>query len=512
MTARVFGWFGVNAACLAIGLSGLAATAAAQPADWNVDRAEAVVPVAVAQVDVLNVSPGGGSGPGTRDCGQTSSLTDADFSGGSYTMQAGFAEGEWLAATYTLSAADFPIRIDLTECIFLVSNASVQTTTIWAVGFWEGTPLAGSQVAYYVADDLMMPYIRLGPGTAGANVQFSIDPGDPEQIIINDNGSHQFTMGYQIVQHNQQTQNPCFFAPPTCSNAFPCTDVSGLASAANNWLNGVNCGSFGCPPNGGWARFSTLSAACRPSGDWVMRCSWSPVNCQPGVGPCCLNGVCSVMTQTDCQQSGGTYQGDGTSCSGISCPPPATQACCFSNGGCLNLAPANCTGAGGTPGGPGTSCATYNCNPTGACCLPDGSCVGPVTPSQCSAQGGTFQGDGTSCGTTSCPQPQAACCFSNQFCLMLTQIDCTTAGGTWNAGATCADGNGNGTADACEAPPACPGDLDGDRDVDLSDLTRLLSNFGRQSGATPSDGDLDGDQDVDLSDLSAELSNFGRTC
>jgi hypothetical protein len=53
------------------------------------------------------------------------------------------------------------------------------------------------------------------------------------------------------------------------------------------------------------------------------------------------------------------------------------------------------------------------------------------------------------------------------------------------------------------------GDVDGDGDVDLSDLSELLSNYGMTSGATWADGDMDGDGDVDLSDLSALLSNYG---
>ena len=61
-------------------------------------------------------------------------------------------------------------------------------------------------------------------------------------------------------------------------------------------------------------------------------------------------------------------------------------------------------------------------------------------------------------------------------------------------------------------PCSLPGDLDNDRDVDLTDLATLLANFGTQSGGTPADGDVDGDTDVDLSDLSSLLANFGSTC
>jgi hypothetical protein len=57
-----------------------------------------------------------------------------------------------------------------------------------------------------------------------------------------------------------------------------------------------------------------------------------------------------------------------------------------------------------------------------------------------------------------------------------------------------------------------PADLDGDGEVDLSDLATLLAHFGVSSGAQHDDGDLDEDTDVDLSDLAVMLSQFGTTC
>lgn len=60
--------------------------------------------------------------------------------------------------------------------------------------------------------------------------------------------------------------------------------------------------------------------------------------------------------------------------------------------------------------------------------------------------------------------------------------------------------------------PLNPGDLDGDQDVDLSDLATLLSNFGTLSGAARADGDLDADGDVDIADLALLLANFGSSC
>lgn len=57
-----------------------------------------------------------------------------------------------------------------------------------------------------------------------------------------------------------------------------------------------------------------------------------------------------------------------------------------------------------------------------------------------------------------------------------------------------------------------PGDLNGDQQVDLTDMALLLSNYGIPSGATLDDGDLDGDGDVELGNLSILISYFGAIC
>ena len=57
-----------------------------------------------------------------------------------------------------------------------------------------------------------------------------------------------------------------------------------------------------------------------------------------------------------------------------------------------------------------------------------------------------------------------------------------------------------------------PGDLDGDNDIDLSDLAQLLAHYGMTGGATYADGDIDGDGNVSLSDLAALLAVYGVSC
>lgn len=58
----------------------------------------------------------------------------------------------------------------------------------------------------------------------------------------------------------------------------------------------------------------------------------------------------------------------------------------------------------------------------------------------------------------------------------------------------------------------CPGDLNGDQTISISDLTLLLSHFGTTSGATPEQGDLDGDGAISITDLAILLSVFGTVC
>jgi len=60
--------------------------------------------------------------------------------------------------------------------------------------------------------------------------------------------------------------------------------------------------------------------------------------------------------------------------------------------------------------------------------------------------------------------------------------------------------------------PWCFGDINGDNQVNLSDLAQLLSSYGLTSGAAYEDGDLDGDADVDLADLAALLAEYGVVC
>lgn len=64
------------------------------------------------------------------------------------------------------------------------------------------------------------------------------------------------------------------------------------------------------------------------------------------------------------------------------------------------------------------------------------------------------------------------------------------------------------------APPQCFGDADDDLDVDFSDITTVLANFGNNYLPSPGTGlgDADDDGDVDFTDITTILAQFGNTC
>ena len=425
-------------------------------------------------------------------------------------MQAGFAETEIAATSFLLEPSDFPLRVDLMEMIFATRSSTVQTTTHWSVMVWEGTPDNGTLVATFSSDGVLLPHIVLPPGDNGVNVAVSVDPGDPDQIIVTDDGSHTFSFGYRIDQHEGQVGSGCDLGDlPTCCNAFPVVDVSGLSSFTGNWLMGINCGPLGCPDNGGWANFQQLPGGpgqlCTPRGDWVMRVSWTALDCSGEPGACCLaDGSCLDVTPDDCEFLQGGFEGQGSSCAATTCPE-ADQACCFVNGSCLDLPPSSCEPAGGFPQGLNSICGQTECFASGACCLPDGTCADDMSPENCVAKDGLYQGSDTSCGGVECPDPLGACCFPTDFCLVLTEDECSSVGADWSGAQTdCTDADGDQVADVCESN--CVADLTGDGQVDAADLADLLVVWGVCGDCS---ADFDGDGKVDAADLADLLVAWG---
>jgi len=466
-------------------------------------------PIPIMLRDVIDLPAVTGDGypseGGIAECPQAiRTWSSANFSGGAFTAQQGFSQGEIAAVSFSVAADQFPLRVDLAEMIFATTSANVTTTTHWSVMFWEGTPATGQLIGTFSSDGKILPHLVMPPGTNGTNIQFSVDPGDPEQIILQNNGSGIVSVGYRIDKHHSLPGGPCG-AIPTNANAFPTTDTNGLGAPTTNWLFAINCGPFACPA--GWKSFNQLISVCKPSGDWNIRLTYTGLGCAPPTpGACCLpSGACTVASPDDCAAQSGTFQGANTNCAGVTCLPTGNVPCCFpATGNCLNLSFANCQLAGGVPGPIGLTCTGYTCFPTGACCKPDGTCA-VMSPGDCALASGLYQGNNTTCGQVNCPAPTGAACFPNNFCLLMTQADAAAAGASWKgAGTTCADNNFNGTADVCEIP-AIPGDINGDGFVNGADLAIVLGSWGPCGGCS---GDVTGDDLVDGADIAIVLGNW----
>lgn len=116
-------------------------------------------------------------------------------------------------------------------------------------------------------------------------------------------------------------------------------------------------------------------------------------------GACCIGTDCSILTAAACATAGGTYQGNGTTCSPNPCTP-ATGACCVDTT-CSITTESDCATMGGVYLGDSVPCDPDPCS-SGACCLPcsdvsGGGCNSGMTEADCVARGGTFKGLGSSC-------------------------------------------------------------------------------------------------------------------
>jgi hypothetical protein len=73
---------------------------------------------------------------------------------------------------------------------------------------------------------------------------------------------------------------------------------------------------------------------------------------------------------------------------------------------------------------------------TGACCLPDESCI-EGTEADCSAVSGVYQGHGTTCAQVNCAPTMGACCRPNGTCVYTTEADCASQSGTFHPQVAC---------------------------------------------------------------------------
>ncbi len=110
----------------------------------------------------------------------------------------------------------------------------------------------------------------------------------------------------------------------------------------------------------GWSGNSRLGFAFNPESGLAGAAGGTPPP-TPVTGACCLDGDCSITTQSICEAEGGDYQGDDTTCDPNPCPPEG--ACCVGSD-CTIETEDNCTGMGGTYQGDDITCDPNPCT----CC------------------------------------------------------------------------------------------------------------------------------------------------
>lgn len=455
--------------------------------------------------------PAGGAPRGTCPP-QSQTYSDLPFTGEvQVTLPPGMVAQEIAAATYTVPVGNWPIIVRTGEILW-GQNHFNSTTTAFTLLVWQGEPNTGTLVASYSSDGDLIPHVTLPfAGAQVVDLQVTVDPQDAEQIIVQNDGSNKFTVGFRIDQHNNPPTTSCTAPcsglgslpsvccpPDTNTNAWPAMDSAGPGpNGSQQWLFARDCpgatGLCSLAVHSGWTRLNNESVLPADYvNDWTIRAIYEPLNCILPDGACCKSdGSCEELPQSACTGIGGLYQGDETLCANVSCPQP-TGACCFMPSGCVNLTAADCSGAMGTWSGSGSSCATVICFPTGVCCMPDGSCLDAVRDTNCDNMGGTFLGDGTVCSGISCPQPFGACCQPS-FCLNLIETDCEQIpNAQWmGMGTDCVDANMNSIADDCEGGNPCDGvllgDFDGSTTVDGADVQGFISAL---LSASPSQGEI----------------------
>ncbi len=174
-----------------------------------------------------------------------------------------------------------------------------------------------------------------------------------------------------------------------------------------------------------------------------------------------------------------------------------TGACCLFDGSCIIMTEALCQTNDGTYQGDNSTCEDAVCATLGACCIPFDICV-VATIQECVGKlGGVLWAPEQDCVTFTCP-PLGACCEMDGTCRVTAEFSCEISSGLYQGdGVLCQD-------TSCAQP--CAADLDDNGTVGILDLLALLAAWGTDPNGPP---DFDGDANVGILDLLALLADWG---
>ncbi|HEX2836650.1 MAG TPA: choice-of-anchor X domain-containing protein [Phycisphaerales bacterium] len=141
---------------------------------------------------------------------------------------------------------------------------------------------------------------------------------------------------YTITTCNSVTAPGLFTSMSTNLTVFPAcpaegtTDLSPLsvacsASNCSNFIGGAPSTIFSLPMDAGVPYIIRVAKA--GSGTGIVAGPFRLDIMSESFGACCFpNGSCSTLLETSCATAGGTFWGQGTTCSNVTCPPPAAPA------------------------------------------------------------------------------------------------------------------------------------------------------------------------------------------
>jgi len=180
-----------------------------------------------------------------------------------------------------------------------------------------------------------------------------------------------------------------------------------------------------CTPDGGCLD-NVIPSQCAGAADDFrpgLMCADLQQICQPKRA-CCINGTCTLTTQTACIEDGGTFAPNVTACAADSCQ---SGACCRPDGSCVTRTRQLCENGSGVFQGVATVCAADGlCH---ACCPGDGTCTDTISPNCV----GTYIGD-AACIDEPCP---GACCEPDGTCTQTTADECAILEGRFTPNTAC---------------------------------------------------------------------------
>lgn len=254
-----------------------------------------------------------------------------------------------------------------------------------------------------------------------------------------------------------------------------CTNLGGVYGG-----DGTQCTPFGgCIPDG------PIGACCTPgtcftsteancNGTWLgpdTECD--PFPCElPAIGACCLEDFqfCFDTDEVQCANFKGTFH-KGESCNSIKCGEGGGKeevgACCALSPfgmSCIVASEESCLDSGGEFQGVGTTCDPSPCDagtgPVGACCIIGGGAIlcTILHESECLELNGIFQGEDTVCEPFPCSVPG-----DNNNDRLVNVVDLLDVIEAWGP---------------CSLAGPCPCDWDDNSTVNVLDLLIVVSNWG----------------------------------